>query len=122
MPKFMLSIFDDESMWTSLSPEESEQSMNEYYAFTDEARTAGALVQGEALQPSATATTIRGSAGGEALVTDGPFIEVKEQLGGFYLLECKDRDEAVAWARKIPSVRLGGNVEVREVQEYPQEG
>ncbi len=122
MPKYMLSIFEEESAWATLSEEESAQMMKEYYAFTDEARRSGALVAGEALQPSATATTVRGSSGGEATAMDGPFAETKEQLGGFYVLECKDKDEAVAWARKVPSVRLRGSVEVRQVQEFPEEG
>ena len=114
MPKYVLSIYGDESQWASFSQEDVEQSIKAYWAFQDEVEEAGAFIAGEALQPSATAKTVRNE-DGKARTTDGPFVETKEQLGGFYLLECKDQAEAVEWAKKIPA---GVSVEVREVQEY----
>src|SRR5215217_1055896 len=90
--------------------------MNAYYAFGDEAEKAGVLLGGEGLQPTATATTVR-VRDGEPLLTDGPFIETREALGGFYLLECADLDEAARWAAKIPDAATGA-VEVRPVMDY----
>ena len=78
--------------------------MAAYGAFGQEIEARGVHVAGEGLQPTATATTVR-VRDGERLVTDGPFAETKEQLGGFYLLECKDLDEAIGWAAKIPGAR-----------------
>ena len=75
---------------------------------------------GEGLQPSATASTVRIEEGKEPTVTDGPFAESKEQLGGFYLLECKDLDEALEYAKKIPF--QNGSVEVRPVMDYTEFG
>jgi hypothetical protein len=122
MPKFMLTIFGDESAQAQAPSEQVEQMAKEYFAFSDEVGASGALIAGEGLQPTQTARTVRGSFEGEPTVTDGPFAETKEQLGGFYVLECKDIDEAEQWARKIPGVRFGGSVEVRPVQEFPQQG
>jgi hypothetical protein len=73
----------------------------------------GAYVGGEPLMPAATATTVRQERG-QTVMTDGPFAETKEQIGGVYILECRDLDEALAWAKKVPYVTLGlGSVEVR---------
>jgi len=113
MPKFFLSIYADESGWADVSPEESKQIMDAYNAFTDEATKAGVMLAGEGLQPSPTSKTVHKETG---TVSDGPFAETKEQFGGFYIVETKDIDEAVEWAKKIPS-RTGG-IEVREVLDY----
>jgi hypothetical protein len=83
-------------------------------------KDAGAFLGGEGLQPTATATTVQIEASGDHIVSDGPFAETKEQLGGFYLLDCSDLDEALAWARKIPMP--GGKVEVRPVMDYEAAG
>ena len=72
------------------------------------------------MQESATATTVRISDDGERLVTDGPFAETKEQVGGFYVIECADLDEAIEWAKKVPL--QGGGIEVRPVMDYTQYG
>jgi len=96
-----------------LSPEEGQAMSAEYMKLTDEMRGAGAFLAGEGLQPVSTATTVR-VPNGERIVTDGPFAETKETLGGFYVLECKDLDEAIDWAAKIPGAR-SGCVEVRPV-------
>ena len=114
--KYLLTIYTDESRYASMSPEDSGRLMAEYGAFGREAQEAGVLLGGEGLQPTATATTVRVREG-ETLFTDGPFAETREQLGGYYLLECGDLDEAARWAAKIPDARAGA-VEVRPVMDY----
>ena len=109
--KYVLTIYGDESQRESRSEEEGRQMMAAYDAFTTEVRDAGALLGGEGLQPSSTATTVR-VRDGERTITDGPFAETKEQLGGFYLVEAKDVDEAIALAERIPAAR-NGTIEVR---------
>jgi hypothetical protein len=99
-----------------LTPEEGQAMSAEYFKVTEEMRGAGAFIAGEGLQPVSTATTVR-VPNGERIVTDGPFAETKETLGGFYLLECKDLDEAIDWAAKIPGAK-NGCVEVRPVIQY----
>jgi hypothetical protein len=99
-----------------LTPEEGQAMSAEYFKVTEEMRGAGAFLAGEGLQPVSTATTVR-VPNGERIVTDGPFAETKETLGGFYLLECKDLDEAIDWAAKIPGAK-NGCVEVRPVIQY----
>ena len=114
--KYLLTIYNDESGFGEATPEQIRQMMEAYGAFGMEIDEAGAHLAGEGLQPTATATTVR-VRDGERLVTDGPFAETKEQLGGFYLLECKDLDEAIGWAAKIPGAQAG-SVEVRPVMDY----
>ena len=87
--------------------------IEQYGKFGEEATAAGVMVGGDALQPVSTATSVR-LRDGKTNITDGPFAETKEQLGGYYLLECKDLDEAIHWAAKIPSARYG-TIEVRPV-------
>ncbi len=114
--RYMLNIFTDETGMTQATPAQIGEMMAAYGAFGQEIEEAGVHVAGEGLQPTATATTVR-VRDGERLVSDGPFAETKEQLGGFYLLECKDLDEALAWASKIPGAQIGA-VEVRPVMDY----
>lgn len=90
--------------------------MSQYFAFGAEAEEAGVMVGGNALEAVSTATSIR-VRGGETALTDGPFAETKEQLGGYYLLDCKDLDEALHWAAKIPTARYG-TIEVRPVMVF----
>ena len=118
--KYLLTIYQDESGFGNVSPEEGKAVMDAYYAFGQEVSEAGAFLAGEGLQPTATATTVR-VRDGERLLTDGPFAETKEALGGFYLLECKDLDEALDWAAKIPGAQQG-SVEVRPVMDYEAMG
>jgi hypothetical protein len=118
--KYLLTIYGDQSGREGMTPEEGKAVLDAYFAFTQEVTDAGALLGGEGLQPTATATTVR-VRDGERLLTDGPFAETKEQLGGFYLLECKDLDEAVDWAAKIPGA-AHGSVEVRPVMQYEGAG
>jgi hypothetical protein len=116
--KYMLSIYGDASEWDSATPEEGAQLMAAYDALDRELRAAGALVAGEALERPETATTVR-VRDGERLLTDGPFAETREQLGGFYVLECANLDEAIAWAARIPNA-ADGSVEVRPVMEFDE--
>jgi len=90
-----------------------EKMMADYNKFGEAAKAAGVMVTGDALQPISTATSIR-VRNGKADLTDGPFAETKEQLGGYYLLECKDLDQAIEWAQKIPTATYG-TIEVRPV-------
>ena len=85
--QYMLLIYGDEKAAMNMSPEEQEASMGEWFGYTEELRAAGAMAAGDALQPTGTATTVSQANGGEALITDGPFAETREQLGGYYLLE-----------------------------------
>ena len=93
--------------------------MGEYFAFTEGIKKSGHYVAGEALQPVSTATTIR-LRNGKISTTDGPFAETKEQLGGFYLVEAKDLNEAIQVASRIPSVKIG-SIEVRPVVDFSQQ-
>src|SRR3712207_7735577 len=97
---------------------ESNAILGEYFTFTEGLRSSGRYVAGEALQPTNTATTVR-VRGGKISTTDGPFAETKEQLGGFYLVEARDLNEAIQIAARIPSVRTG-SVEIRPVVDFSQ--
>ena len=87
--------------------------MAPWAVFNNEAAEAGVLRGGSGLQHSTTATTVRG--GGEVVLTDGPFMETKEQLAGYYVVDCADLDEAIAWAKKVPAVSWGAAIELRPV-------
>jgi hypothetical protein len=114
--KFLLTIYGEESGWGDASPEEIGQVMAAYEAFGRAAAEAGVLVGGEGLQPTSTATTVR-VRDNETLTTDGPFAETREQLGGYYLLDCSDLDDAIGWAARVPGAQ-NGSVEVRPVMNY----
>ncbi|GAA1700297.1 YciI family protein [Microbacterium sediminicola] len=94
------------------SPEEAAE-MGEWFAFDDLLKRAGVFVSGEALHPYSTATTVR-VRGGETLVTDGPYAETKEYLGGYYVIDVADIDEAITYAQKVPNIGYG-SVEIRAV-------
>jgi hypothetical protein len=111
--QYLLLIHDEESVWENMPEEQRNEIFGQYMAYTHELRDSGALVVANQLQPTSTATTVR-IRDGEQIVTDGPFAETKEQLGGYYLIEVDSVDEAIEWAAKIPSARLG-SVEVRPV-------
>jgi hypothetical protein len=114
--RYMLTLIGEEGGWEDATPEQMRAQMGRWDAYTQELRDAGAFVAGEGLQESATATTVRIGDNDERIVTDGPFAETKEQVGGFYLLECKDLDEALEWAKKVPA--RGGAIEIRPVMDY----
>src|SRR6476619_8471210 len=97
--KYLCTIYDDETQWSDATPEQMGAVMAAYNAFGDEARAAGGMAGGEGLEPTSSATTVR-VRDGERVLSDGPFAETKEQLGGFYLLECDSLDEAIGWAGK----------------------
>jgi hypothetical protein len=99
--KYLAMIYQDDAAEAAKGPEAMQQMMGDYYKFTTAIREAGVYKSGEALHPSATATTVR-VRDGKVQTTDGPFAETKEQLGGYYLIECKDLDEAIHWASQIP--------------------
>ena len=109
--KYALLIYETEA-GTELSPEV----MGAWGAFTQELHNSGQFIAGEALQQIDTATTVR-QRDGAMVTTDGPFAETKEQLGGFYLVDCANLDEAIAWAAKIPNVGRG-SIEVRPLMVF----
>lgn len=119
--KYVLALFGDESGWDDVTPDEMKAAMQPWTDFDRELTDADALIAGEGLQPSSAATTVKVGEGSDRVVTDGPFAETKEQLGGFYLLECENLDQALEWAKKVP-LQPGGSIEVRPVMDYTQFG
>jgi hypothetical protein len=111
--QYLAMIYGDQSRWAALSDGEREEVYRAYTAFGEEGRKAGVIVGGNELDSTETATTVR-VRNDETLVTDGPFVESKEALGGYYVLECSSIDEACSWAAKIPGASHGA-VEVRPV-------
>jgi len=118
--KYLLTIYTDESAFAEATPEEIQEVMAAYEAFGRDASAAGVMLGGEGLQPSGTATTVR-VRDGETIASDGPFVETREQLGGYYLVDCRDLDDALAWAARIPGAATGA-VEVRPVMDYEAAG
>jgi hypothetical protein len=116
--KYLCLIYEDESFWTRTPKPELDAIMVDYRAFGTTYIQSGHVLGGNALQPTATATTIR-VRNGKMSTTDGPFAETREQLGGYYLLEAKDLNEAIQIAAKIPGARTG-SVEVRPIMEVPE--
>ena len=114
--KYLCLIYDQESQIDAMSKEENDAFMGEYFTFTNEIQQSGHYVAGEALHPVAAATTVR-MRNGRVSMTDGPFAETKEQLGGFFLIEARDLNEAVQVAQRIPSARIG-SIEVRSVVDF----
>lgn len=114
--QYALLIYSDEAVEAAMSEDEMGVMMAQYAAFTQAVRESGVLVDGNPLQPTMTATTVR-VRDGRVTPQDGPYAETKEQLGGYYVLECADLDEALAWAAKIPAAASGA-VEVRPVFDF----
>ncbi|MEA2365880.1 MAG: hypothetical protein QOI32_1392 [Thermoleophilaceae bacterium] len=114
--RYLCTIYGDETELASATPDQLSEIMKAYGTFTREVSDAGVMLGGDGLQPTSTATTVR-VRDGERLLTDGPFAETKEQLAGFYMLECENLDEAIEWASKIPGAAIG-SVEVRPVMDY----
>ncbi len=112
--KYLALIAGEESQ-EEVPPEVWQQVMDAYNAFGEAGGAAGVLAGGEALEPSSTATTVR-VRDGETLLTDGPFAETKEVIGGYYILDCPDLDTAVHWAAQIPGAKTG-SIEVRPIME-----
>lgn len=116
--RYLCLIYDDEKKWGTMPKAEMDAMMGEYYAFTEGVKKSGHYVGGEALQPTATASTVRVRSG-KISTTDGPFAETKEQLGGYYLITAKDLNDAIQVAARIPGAKTGG-VEVRPIMEFDQ--
>jgi hypothetical protein len=115
--KYLLLIYGNEKAMASATPDATMQMVSAYNAYTTALKDSGSYIAGEALQPTTTATAIRG-AGSAAKVADGPFAETREQLGGFYMIDTPDLDGAIAWARRCPGTEYG-TVEVRPVWIIP---
>lgn len=116
--QYLLLIYLNEAEAAKRTPEENAKNFDEYMSFSKAIGESGHLVGGQPLEPVATATTVRVK-GGKVVRTDGPFAETREQLGGYYLIEAKDLDEAVSIAARIPDAR-DGSIEVRPVMQIPE--
>jgi hypothetical protein len=112
--QYMLLIHHDEKVWNELSEAEKVKIYMEYRKLREETLSTGQFLGGSQLQPTATATSLR-VRNGKNLVTDGPFAETREQLGGYILIEARDLDEAIAIAARIPSARMG-TIEIRPLE------
>jgi hypothetical protein len=113
--KYLLLIHDEEKEWQSLSEAEQQSIYGEYRKLIEELTSKGQFLGGSQLQPTSTATSIR-VRDGKQMVTDGPFAETREQLGGYFLIEAKDLDEAISIAGRVPSARMG-TIELRPLVE-----
>jgi hypothetical protein len=114
--KYLCLIYESEKQWESMPKDQADAIFGEYFSFTEGVKNSGHLIAGEALQPTQTATTVR-VRNGKVSTTDGPFAETKEQLGGYYLIEAKDLNDAIQVASKIPGARMG-SVEVRPIMSF----
>ena len=119
--KYLCLIYNDEREMGTMPKPDGDKMMGEYMQFTEDIKKSGHYVGGDALQPTSTATTVRVRQN-KVSTTDGPFAETKEQLVGYYILDCRDLDEAVEWAAKIPTSCQGapGYVEVRPLRQIPK--
>ncbi len=116
--QYLLLIYGSESESAKMSPQEQEQDFGRWMQYTKDLLAAGVMRAGDALQPISTATTVR-VRNGKAHNTDGPFAETKEQLGGYYLLDVPNLDQALSWAAKCPGAAYG-SIEVRPIMEIPK--
>jgi hypothetical protein len=115
--KYILLIHQDEKAWEQLSEPEREEIFRDYMEFSQEIKSDGHYIASARLHPASTARSVR-VRGGKRLVTDGPFIETREQLGGYFLIEAKDLEEAIGIATRAPTARRG-TIEVRPVMDVP---
>lgn len=115
--QYLLLLYDDEQKDAARTEAEAEANMNKWFAYDKHINEAVTVVGGNALQPTGTATTVRKNAGG-TLVSDGPFAETKEQLGGYYLIEAENLDQAIEIASGAPHLEEGGSVEIRPIMEF----
>ncbi len=113
---YLLMICTDENAEANSAPAEREAMLQDYFAFTREARAAGVYVTGDELRPTTAALTVR-VRDGKILTAHGPFAETREQLGGYFVLNCNSPDEAAQWAAKIPGARHGA-IEVRPIVDF----
>ena len=117
--RYVMLVYQDEKVAKAASEEEMESSMALFETFHEQVIASGHLQEAQRLRHSDTATTIRVREG-KTLTTDGPFAETKEQLGGFYIFECKDLDEAIGIAARIPAA-VSGSIEIRPAYPLPAE-
>jgi hypothetical protein len=119
--RYMLLVYSKEQDMARMSQEENDKIVAGHWAVMEETAKRGIFRGAEPLKPTSTATTVR-TQGGKPLITDGPFAETKEQLAGYYILDCKDLDEAIGWAAKIPTACQGGEgcIEIRPIVAIPQ--
>jgi hypothetical protein len=117
MPQYMLLIYGDPSKGPAEGSPEAQAEFQEWYTYTETLRESGAFVSGDPLEPPSTATTV-GVRNGERVVTDGPFADTKEWLGGYYVVEAADLDAALDLAARMPSINYA-SVEVRPVMQIP---
>jgi hypothetical protein len=115
--RYLLLIYGDESAASEMTPEEGDAYMKGWTDYTEWLHEKGWHQAGEGLQETSTATTVREQSG-KVMTTDGPFAETKEQLGGFYLIDAPNLDDAIEAASKMPNLAGGGSVEVRPIQEF----
>jgi hypothetical protein len=111
--RYMILIYGKESDWTDISPERTGEIMTAYNAYTEKLKSAGVYVSADELNAVATAKSVRGAGG--AQVVDGPFVDTKEALGGYYLIDAPDETEALKWAKQCPAMLHNGGVELRPV-------
>jgi hypothetical protein len=116
--RYLLLIYGEESNWAGRSPDEQAVEMEAWSDYTAWLKESGWHLGGEALEPTTTATTVRGR-DGKTLTTDGPFAETKEQLGGYYLLQCENLDQAIEAASRAPAATYG-SIEIRPITEFPE--
>jgi hypothetical protein len=116
--KYMFLIYGNEAAEARIPEPQMNAIMQEYFAFSKESREHETFIDGDAIRPTSEAVTVR-VRGGKTLTTDGPFAETHEQLGGFFILDCKDLDEALRYAARIPGARMG-SIEVRPIMVYDQ--
>ena len=111
--RYMILIYGKESDWADISPERAGEIMGAYYAYTEKIKAAGVHIAGDELDVVATAKSVRGVGGTE--VVDGPYVDTKESLGGYYLIDCPSQAAARKWARQAHALLHGGGVELRPV-------
>ena len=116
--RYLCLIYEDESSYGKMPKEQADALFSEYYSYTEGIKSSGHYLGGNALQPTQTATTLR-VRNGKISTTDGPFAETKEQLGGYYLIDAKDLNDAIQVASRIPSARFGA-IEVRPIMEFSE--
>jgi hypothetical protein len=117
--RYLLLIYGEPSVYEGMTEDEQRADMQDWFSYTEDLQKAGVSESGAALQPASTATSLRDDGKGGPVVTDGPFAETKEQLGGYYLLNVADLDEAIKWAQRCPGVKYG-TIELRPVMEFPE--
>jgi hypothetical protein len=116
--RYLLLIYGDETQ-AQQQPEDMEATLKPWWDYGQWLKDQGWYLGGDALQQTSAATTVRVDAG-KTLTVDGPFAETKEQLGGYYMIDCENLDQAIDAASRIPSVQWGGTIEVRPIQEFPE--